>query len=83
MSFKKQFKVEKCLFRYREVSPLAYIECKPKAIILGTHCSKEDTQEINEIAKKIGIFVYRMYLDEGSPQFKLNLGNGRDYNNCI
>lgn len=64
-------------------SPLGYIECKPRAIILGTHCSKEHTEIINGIAKELDIFVYRMYLDECSSAFKLKVGDGRDYSNVI
>lgn len=77
--YEREWRLIPRIISLEQESPLGYINCIPKAVILGAHCSKEDTIAINEIAKKKNISVYRMYLDELSPAFRLNVGDGRDY----
>lgn len=37
----------------RNKSPLTYISCIPKEIILGTQCNLKDSEQISSIARNI------------------------------
>ncbi len=52
-------------------SPLCYVKCKPKALILGSQCVLDDRTKITAICEKIGVPVYGIFLSESSPDFKL------------
>lgn len=72
--YEKEWRLIPRIIDLQKESPLAYIVCSPKAIILGTHCNKENSERIVSIAKKVDIPVYRLFLNEFSPEFKLVIG---------
>ncbi len=58
---------------FRKKSLLGYIECKPKAVILGAKCEGKDREQIINIARKLHIEIYEMYMEEFIPLFSLNI----------
>lgn len=54
-------------------SPLGYIECTPKAVILGADCSQENGLKLIKIAREKNIATFGMYLNEFNPSFKLEI----------
>lgn len=76
--YEKEWRMIPWFITLEQQSLLGYIECKPKGIILGTHCNEEDSNKMISIAKKIGIPIYRMFLSEFSPAFKLEIGDGEN-----
>lgn len=57
-------------------SPLEYIECKPRAIIIGVHCKNEAVNELKRIANLVGIEYFRMCLDEFDRAFQIKITTG-------
>ena len=76
--YEKEWRMIPRIIDLEKQSPLGYVECRPKGIILGTHCDEENSKKIISIAKKKGIPVYRMFLSEFSPEFKLEIGEGEN-----
>lgn len=56
-----------------EESKLGYIEIRPKAVILGSQTFVEDVEQIKKICDVKNIPIYRMFLSETSPEFRLKV----------
>ena len=54
-------------------SPLTYISCMPKAVILGAQCNLKDSEQITSIARNIHLPIYRMSLNEYTPTYQLEI----------
>ncbi len=72
-SYEKEWRLILSDMNIMAPSPLKYIKCIPKGIILGAHCNQEDSEKLISICRRKNIPIYRMYLDERDPAFKLNI----------
>lgn len=54
-------------------SPWHYIECKPKAIILGSRCQEVYKQKITEIAKKKSVSVFQIIIKDSNSKYELDI----------
>lgn len=53
--------------------PLNYIECKPKAIILGSCCNDTDKQRLIKIAHEKKMHIFQAYIEDKVNWYKLNI----------
>ena len=75
--YEKEWRLIPRIINISEPSDLHYIVCKPKGIILGVHANNENRDKILKIAKKEGIPVYRIYLDETDPAFHFKINKDK------
>ncbi len=80
--YEKEWRLIPRIINTDKPSPLGYIECKPRGIILGVHCTDENRERIISIGKRNQINIYQMFLDEINPTFKLHVGEGENAHIC-
>ena len=56
-------------------SPLAYIERKPTAVIIGSQCFREKREKLINLCESIGVPVYGIFLKENDPSCRLALND--------
>lgn len=77
-SYEKEWRMIPRIIELEKESELGYIQCMPKGVVLGAHCPAEDSEKIINAAKRNGLPIYRMFLNEFSPMFQLNIGEGEN-----
>ena len=74
-SYEKEWRVIPHIPRVEKESELHYLVCNPKAIILGCKSKEDDVLRIKKICKDRRIPLFRMYISEFSPLFKLDIND--------
>lgn len=69
----KEWRVIPDYIKLNQESPMHYLECVPRGIILGADCKEENKKLITVIADEKNIPVYRMSIDELSRGFSLSM----------
>lgn len=77
--YEKEWRVTERRLDIERPSGVSYISVRPKAIIVGSQCTKEHHEELIRQAEKKQILIYRMYLSEVENGFQLKLGRGYQY----
>ncbi len=76
--YEKEWRLIPRVPRIEEESPLAYIECKPLAVIIGSQCFGEDREQLIYICKEINVSAYGIFLKENDPFCRLSVNDGGD-----
>lgn len=74
--YEKEWRIIPRIIELERESELGYIECIPKGIVLGAHCTEKNSDKIIRYGKEKSVHIYRMFLDEFCSSFKLNIGEG-------
>lgn len=77
-SYEKEWRIIARIPSIEIESALHYISCKPRAIIIGSQCRNENVDNICNICREMDIAIYRIFLSETSPAFKLEVGDKGD-----
>lgn len=77
-SYEKEWRIIPRIPSVEIESGLHYINCKPKAVIIGSQCRSENANNLSNICRQMGIAVYRIFLSETSPAFKLEVNDKGD-----
>lgn len=74
-SYENEWRIIPRITEIGKESELHYIKCQPKAVILGSHCAPETIERLSAVCHKKNIPLYRIFLSETSPEFRLKVND--------
>jgi len=78
-SYEKEWRVTERRPEFIRESKASYIDCCPKAILVGSQCEQGNHELLISISKELRIPIFRMYLSENENGFILRPGKGNPY----
>ena len=76
-SYEKEWRLINRIPSIEEESPIAYIQCRPKAVILGAHCEGENRKRICDLCQRKQIPAYGIFLSDTCSDFRLQIYDER------
>ncbi len=71
--YEKEIRMVPRIIDITNESPFNYIECIPKAIILGSCCKEKYKNELAHIANKKGVSIFQACIEDSKNQYELKL----------